>query len=239
MQVNRNGKIAMKPDEGDGIVGVQMCSEEDDILLTTANGQCVRFRSDGRARVLGPHFTGNRGINLADGDSVIGMAVLRTSMSRPRKCATYFKWDAQSRGDVEVELDEAGEDAGDATRRLPFERLAWLKTQEQFILTVTSGGLGKRASSYEYRVTGRGGKGLIAHKLTGEARIVASFPVQGRGGIAAGHRQGPAHPHRDRSNPHRRPRDPGRDPDQCRAKTSTWSRPSASRRWRRAASGGG
>jgi DNA gyrase subunit A len=88
----------------------------------------------------------------------------------------YFKWDAQSRGDVEVEPEEAAPSAeGDAPT--PFERLAWLKTQEQFILTVTSNGLGKRASAYEYRVTNRGGKGLIAHKLTGDARIVASFPV--------------------------------------------------------------
>ncbi len=61
---------------------------------------------------------------------------------------------------------------------MPFERLTWLKTQEQFILTVTSEGLGKRASSYEYRVTGRGGKGLIAHRLSSGSRIVASFPVK-------------------------------------------------------------
>src|SRR5262249_16852897 len=82
------------------------------------------------------------------------------------------------RGDVEVEA-EADEEApasdGEAT---PFERLSWLKTQEQFVLTVTSNGLGKRASAYEYRVTNRGGKGLIAHKLQSDARIVASFPVK-------------------------------------------------------------
>jgi DNA gyrase subunit A len=94
-----------------------------------------------------------------------------------KEVGDYFKWDAQSRGDVEVELEETAP-AADGEAPTPFERLAWLKTQEQFILTVTSNGLGKRASAYEYRVTNRGGKGLIAHRLTDEARVVASFPVK-------------------------------------------------------------
>ncbi|MBN8607999.1 MAG: DNA gyrase subunit A [Caulobacterales bacterium] len=176
VQVNRNGKIAMKPDEGDGIVDVQICSEDDDILLTTANGQCIRFATTEVRVFSGRTSTGNRGVNLADGDSVIGMGVLRHVEVTPAEARAYFKWDAQARDGAEVEA-EAGEDAGEVAD-VPFERLAWLKTQEQFILTVTSNGLGKRASSYEYRVTGRGGKGLIAHRLTGDARLVASFPVK-------------------------------------------------------------
>ncbi|MBX3429127.1 MAG: DNA gyrase subunit A [Hyphomonadaceae bacterium] len=174
-QVNRNGKIAMKPDEGDGIIGVQICTEEDDVLLTTANGQCVRFRTTDVRVFKGRDSTGVRGVTLADGDSVIGMAVLRHIDVTTKEVGDYFKWDSQSRGDVEVEQDEAV--AADGEEPTPFERLSWLKTQEQFILTVTSAGLGKRASAYEYRVTNRGGKGLIAHKLVGDARIVASFPV--------------------------------------------------------------
>ena len=176
VQVNRNGKIAMKPDEGDGIVGVQICSEDDDILLTTANGQCIRFATTEVRVFSGRTSTGNRGISLADGDSVIGMSVLKHVEVTPAEARAYFKWDAQSRDGAETEA-EAGEEAGEIAD-VPFERLAWLKTQEEFILTMTSGGLGKRASSYEYRVTGRGGKGLIAHRLTGEARLVASFPVK-------------------------------------------------------------
>ena len=174
VQVNRNGKIAMKPDEGDGIVGVQICTEDDDVLLTTANGQCVRCRTTDVRVFKGRDSTGVRGVDLKDGDYVIGMAVLRHVDVTTEEVAAYFKWDAQSRGEVEVGDDEAPA-AADAN--VPFERLAWLKTQEQFILTVTSAGLGKRASAYEYRVTNRGGKGLIAHKLTNDARIVASFPV--------------------------------------------------------------
>jgi DNA gyrase subunit A len=176
VQVNRNGKIAMKPDEGDGIVDVQICSEDDDILLTTANGQCVRFRTTDVRVFKGRDSTGVRGVTLADGDHVIGMGVLRHVEVTTKEVADYFKWDAQSRDGVELEDEETPTNGdGEAT---PFERLSWLKTQEQFILAVTSTGLGKRASAYEYRVTNRGGKGLIAHKLTGDARLVASFPVK-------------------------------------------------------------
>ncbi len=177
IQVNRNGKIAMKPDEGDGIVDVQICSEEDDILLTTQNGMCCRFRTTDVRVFKGRDSTGVRGIDLKDGDSVIGMGVLRHVDVTTKEVGHFFKWDAQSRGDVEVETEEdASSPEGEAPP--PFERLSWLKTQEQFILAVTSTGLGKRASAYEYRVTNRGGKGLIAHRLTGEGRLIASFPVK-------------------------------------------------------------
>jgi len=174
-QVNRNGKIAMKPDEGDGIVGVQICTEDDDVLLTTANGMCVRFRTTDVRVFKGRDSTGVRGVDLRDGDHVIGMAVLKHVDVTTEEVGAYFKWDASARGEVEAGDDEAPAASGDAV--VPFERLMLLKTQEQFILTVTSNGLGKRASAYEYRVTNRGGKGLIAHRLTEDARVVASFPV--------------------------------------------------------------
>jgi DNA gyrase subunit A len=177
IQVNRNGKIAMKPDEGDGIVDVQICSEDDDVVLTTQNGMCVRFRATDVRVFKGRDSTGVRGIDLKDGDSVIGMGVLRHVDVTTEEVRAYFKWDSQDRGDVEVEDEDAPAGAGEEAA-VPFERLAWLKTQEQFILAVTSTGLGKRASAYEYRVANRGGKGLIAHRLTGEARLTASFPVK-------------------------------------------------------------
>ena len=176
VQVNRNGKIAMKPDEGDGIVGVQISTEDDDVLLTTANGMCVRFRTTDVRVFKGRDSTGVRGVDLRDGDYVIGMAVLKHVDVTTEEVGAYFKWDAQARGDIEAVDDEAPAASGDAN--VPFERLMLLKTQEQFILTVTSNGLGKRASAYEYRVTNRGGKGLIAHRLTEGAQVVASFPVK-------------------------------------------------------------
>jgi DNA gyrase subunit A len=173
-QVNRAGKIAMKPDEGDGIVAVEICSEADDILLTTAGAMCIRVPVDDVRVFTGRTSTGVRGIDLKDGDRVIGMAVLRHVEVTPEERATYFKWDAASREPVDADEEETAIEAD-----VPFERLTWLKTQEQFILTVTSDGLGKRASAYEYRVVGRGGKGLIAHRLSGaDARIVGAFPVR-------------------------------------------------------------
>ncbi len=175
-QVNRAGKIAMKLDEGDGIIDVQICSEDDDVLLTTANAQCIRFAVTDVRVFKGRDSTGVRGVNLQDDDLVIGMSVLRHVEVTPEERAAYFKWDAANRGPAEEGEPENGEEEAQAAD-VPFERLTWLKTQEQFILTVTSEGLGKRASSYEYRVTGRGGKGLIAHRLTPGARLVASFPV--------------------------------------------------------------
>ena len=99
---------------------------------------------------------------------------------------------------------------------VPFERLAWLKAQEQFILTLTSEGMGKRASAYEYRITGRGGKGLIAHKLTGDARLVASFPVQDDEEIMVVTDKGQLIRTGDGPDPHRRTGDARRDRDQCR-----------------------
>jgi len=179
-QVNRSGKIAMKPDEGDGIVDVQICDENDDVLLTTANAQCIRFAVTDVRVFKGRDSTGVRGIALQDSDALIGMAILKHLDVTPEERAAYFKWDASNRGgDEGGESAEAdGEEPVAQAADVPFERLTWLKTQEQFILTVTSEGLGKRASSYEYRVTGRGGKGLIAHKLTAGSRVVGSFPVQ-------------------------------------------------------------
>ncbi|MGE0044251.1 MAG: DNA gyrase subunit A [Hyphomonadaceae bacterium] len=180
INVNRSGKIAMKLDPSelggaDGIVDVQLCDEESDILLTTAQAQCIRFRATDVRVFKGRDSTGVRGVDLKSGDEVIGMAVLKHVDVTAEEVRAFFKWDAQDRGEVEPsDDDEAG-----AAADVPFERLTWLKTQEQFILTVTSEGLGKRASSFEYRTTGRGGKGLIAHRLDAEkARIVASFPVK-------------------------------------------------------------
>ena len=183
VQVNRNGKIAMKPDEGDGIIDVQICSDQDDVLLTTQQGMCIRFPVTDVRVFAGRTSTGNRGIRLDDGDSVIGMGVLKHVDVASKEVRDFFKWDSQNRDETgetpveEVEGEVAAEGVGDDGGPTPFERLTWLKTQEQFILTVTSNGLGKRASSYEYRVTGRGGKGLIAHRLQESANIVASFPV--------------------------------------------------------------
>ena len=183
VQVNRNGKIAMKPDEGDGIVGVQICSERDDVLLTTADAQCIRFRV-GDVRVFtGRTSTGVRGIRLGTSDEVISLAILRHVDVTSEESRAYMKHASAMRRAVEGEEVELASDDDDADAdmstdvALSPERIAELGAAEEFILTLTDAGMGKRASAYDYRVTGRGGKGLIAHKMTKGAKLVASFPV--------------------------------------------------------------
>jgi len=185
-QINRAGKIAMKPDEGDAIVGVSVCSEQDDILLATANASCIRFPVNDVRVFQGRTSTGVRGIRLGEGDEVIAMAVLRHLDATPAEARAYLRHAAAMRRAAGEEApepeatpeEEIGDDGEEAA--LSPMRIGELGGLEQFVLTVTSDGFGKRTSSYEYRLTGRGGKGLIAHRFreNGEmARLVASFPV--------------------------------------------------------------
>eukprot|EP01042_Synura_sphagnicola_P032351 gene32351-41628_t len=183
VQVNRNGKIAMKLDEGDSIVDVQICSEHDDVLLTTAQGQCIRFAVPEVRVFKGRDSTGVRGINLAEGDEVISLAILKHLDATPEERATYLKDAAAARRalndeteDTEVAATEGEEAAGEV--ELGAKRLE-MQLAEQFILTVSENGYGKRSSSFEYRVTGRGGKGIVAMVVNERnGKLVASFPAE-------------------------------------------------------------
>ncbi|MFC0633332.1 DNA gyrase subunit A [Brevundimonas balnearis] len=181
--VNRAGKIAMKLEDGDRMVGVALCTGEDDILLTTALGRAIRFKADDVRVFKGRDSTGVRGIRLQDGDEVISMAVLGRVDATPEERAAYVRHANAMRRAAGDEPDETPADAddeatGDAV--LSVERIAELGAAEQFILTVTETGFGKRSSAYEYRRTGRGGQGLTAHGLGGRAgaRLAAAFPVE-------------------------------------------------------------
>ncbi|HEU4986929.1 MAG TPA: DNA gyrase C-terminal beta-propeller domain-containing protein, partial [Rhizobiaceae bacterium] len=183
VQVNRNGKIAMKLDEeGDEILGVFTCSENDDVLLTAASGQCIRFPVTDVRVFAGRNSVGVRGINLADGDRVISMAILGHVDASPAERAAYLKQAAAERrltsGDEE-EIALTNEDVGEETTLSP-ERYEELKAAEQFVLTVSEFGYGKRSSSYDFRIIGRGGKGIRAtdvSKTDEIGRLVAAFPV--------------------------------------------------------------
>ena len=179
-QVNRAGKIAMKLDEGEGIVDVQICSEANDVLLTTARGQCIRF-AVGEVRVFkGRDSMGVRGINLADGDSVISLAILRHIDANPAERAAYLKMRRAMQGETGVEETLEAAEVDEATDAISIsqERYVELSLHEETILTLSINGYGKRTSSYEYRVTGRGGKGITAMAVTPRnGDLVASFPV--------------------------------------------------------------
>ena len=182
VRVNRNGKIAMKPDEGDGIVAVKICSEKDDILLTTALGQCIRFPVTDVRVFSGRTSSGVRGIRLGGEDRVISMGVLLHVEISPAEARAYLKHAAAMRRAAEGEDDadaieeESLEEGAEETALSP-ERIAELGAAEQLILTIADNGMGKRSSAYDYRVTGRGGKGLIAHRLSKGQQIAQSFPV--------------------------------------------------------------
>ncbi|WP_442907393.1 DNA gyrase subunit A [Kaistia sp. MMO-174] len=181
VQVNRNGKIAMKFDEeGDAIVDVQLCSEHDDVLLTTAKGQCIRFAVTDVRVFKGRDSTGVRGISLAEGDRIISMAILHHFDANGDERAAYLKMSRAVRGEVEdatVIEHDADETPGSAT--LPQARYAEMSAAEQFVLTISENGYGKRTSSFEYRITGRGGKGIVAMAVNERnGDLIASFPVE-------------------------------------------------------------
>jgi len=181
-QVNRNGKIAMKLDEGDEILGVWTCTESEDVLLTANSGQCIRFPVSDVRVFAGRNSVGVRGISLGEHDRVISMAILRHVEASPAERAAYLKQAAAERratnGDDE-EIALTNEDVGEETT-LPTERYEELKGQEQLVLTVSELGYGKRSSSYDFRLTGRGGKGIRATDVSKRDEIgelVAAFPV--------------------------------------------------------------
>ncbi len=176
-EVRANGKIAMKLEEGDGIVGVETCSATDDVLLTTSLGQAIRFGAGDVRLFVGRNSIGVRGIRLAEGDHVISMAILRQFAATPEERTAYIKMSRAMRGEVESHADEQESEA--AANRLSPERYAQMSAAEQIVLAISQSGFGKRSSSFEYRVTGRGGKGITAMAVTAKTGpIVASFPVE-------------------------------------------------------------
>jgi DNA gyrase subunit A len=179
VEINKNGKIAMKLDEGDGIVDVATCTANDDVLLTTALGQAIRFQVDEVRVFKGRDSTGVRGISLAEGDRIISMAIIHHFDAESSERAAYLKMSRAVRG--EGESEETSDDAEDAVPagELSQERYAAMSAAEQFILTISENGYGKRTSSHEYRITGRGGKGIVAmavNKRNGP--LIGSFPVE-------------------------------------------------------------
>ena len=183
VQVNRNGKIAMKLDEGDSIIGVGLCTSDHDVLLTTAIGRCIRFPADEVRVFASRESTGVRGIRLGEDDKVISMAILRGVDATPAERISYLKH-ANALRAATGEADDAPapaedeDEAGDAVNLSP-DRLIELGAAEEFVLTVSTEGFGKRTSAYDYRRTGRGGQGLIAHDLSKKGgKLVASFPVE-------------------------------------------------------------
>ena len=179
VDVRRSGIIAMKLEEGEEIVDVQICTETDDVLLTGAGGQCIRFPVTDVRVFTGRTSMGVRGIALQENDKVISLAILRHMDVDAEERAAYLRRaNAVRRGGAEEEAGSDNEDAGGAIE-LGEQRYVEMSAAEQFVLTISENGYGKRSSSYEYRTTGRGGKGIVAMSVNERnGKLVASFPVE-------------------------------------------------------------
>ena len=191
--INRNGKIAMKLDAsgesgGDRIIDVAICRPTDDVQLTTADGQAIRFACDDVRLFKGRDSDGVRGIRLGEGDHLISMSILMHVEATPAERVAYMKQAmalrrAQTGESEEPEVPAVEPDADaeqiEGPAELTSERFAELSAKEQFVLTISDRGYGKRSSSYEYRISGRGGKGIAAMVVNDRnGKLMASFPVE-------------------------------------------------------------
>ena len=166
------GKIAMRfgeSEEGDPtdrLIGVALLTEEDDVLLATRDGKAIRFMASDVREFQSRTATGVRGIRLLGDDRVISMSILHRVGTTQEEREAYLRC-------------PSWRDRDEAECSLPPERYAEIAEKEQFILTVTENGYGKRSSAYEYRRTNRGGQGII-NIVTSERNggVVASFPVK-------------------------------------------------------------
>lgn len=179
--IKRNGKIAMKLEEGERLISVQPCNEKNDILLTTREGKAIRFGVSDVRIFRSRGSMGVRGIKLINGDAVVGMSVLvRVDHEAVESAETsereiYLKQTSYLRRSTVI--DQEGE-VEKPDIMLPDERLAYLGGAEEFILTVTEKGIGKRTSAYEYRTSNRGGQGVWNIDVTERSgKVVAGFPV--------------------------------------------------------------
>lgn len=176
--IRANGKIAMKLDEGDSLISVLPCAEDQDVFLSTYRGRCIRFPVDEIRVFAGRNSTGVRGMTLAADDKIIGMAMLTRGESDAAVRAAYIKQSRAARRAATGIEEEADAEEEATSVVLDDAKMQEMASTEEFILTISENGFGKRTSSYEYRTTHRGGNGFANIKLGGKNTAVAgSFPV--------------------------------------------------------------
>ncbi|MGH6891323.1 MAG: DNA gyrase C-terminal beta-propeller domain-containing protein, partial [Dongiaceae bacterium] len=177
VDVKANGKIAMKLDEGDRLIGVGVCTAANDILLAARSGKAIRFAVSDVRVFAGRDSIGVRGIRLEEGDRVVSMSVLRHVETEIEERDAYLRYAAAKRRAAGEETDAEEGSEAPAIDLTPL-RIAELEQFEEFILTVTAKGFGKRTSAYEYRVIGRGGQGVANIEMSPRnGPVVGSFPV--------------------------------------------------------------
>lgn len=195
VDIRSSGKIAMKLDGSESLIGVDLCTEADDILLSTKSGKCIRFPVEKLRVFQSRNSTGVRGIKLDSSNTVMAMSVLKHAVETSEEKEKYLKINLDKRLEIHDALvhnkrleENPAEDLLDQPIKVPQikscelsqERIEEMAFNEEFILTITENGFGKRSSAYEYRITNRGGVGItniITSKRNGD--VVASFPIGG------------------------------------------------------------
>ncbi len=179
--IRSNGLIAMKLEDTERLISVHTCTDDQDVLLATREGKCIRFGVPEVRVFAGRTSTGVRGIKLAGDDEVISMSILTKVEASAEERASYLKIARQRRGGEEIG-EEVEDETGEAA--LTAEQITAFEAAEQFILSVSERGFGKRTSSYEYRTTGRGGQGIQNMEVNDRnGQIVATFPIGEKDGV--------------------------------------------------------
>lgn len=175
-KIQANGKIAIRMDEDDTLVNVATCSEEDHILLASKKGKAVRFQANAVRVFRSRTSDGVRGMKLASGDKVISMTILHGIKASMEEREAYLTIPVEKRLEIGKDMEEfTPEELGVSLSK---EQIIDLAKGEEFILTIAENGFGKRSSAYHYRITNRGGSGIVNMVLsdkTGE--VVASMPA--------------------------------------------------------------
>ena len=200
--IHATGKIAMKfegEDADDRLIAAAICTDKDDILLATRNGRSIRFPIEDNVRLFSSrNSVGVRGIRLiGEGDAVISLSVLRHEDSPPELLDAYLRLANERRrnghdngsdengGTNGGDIDDTEDEAANVVVSITEEQYAEFAAREEFVLTITEKGFGRRTSSYEYRIKGRGGQGQLnvpqRHRESGvpfpQGKAVAVFAV--------------------------------------------------------------
>ena len=178
-RIQANGKIAMKLAGDNSIVGVKLCTNDDDILLTTKFGKCIRTPVTKLRTTKSRTSTGVRGIKLVKGDEIISISVISHTDTTSGESKAFLKMRSKEKdNDDHIDSDDSESDVSEAEVKLSNERYDEMKAKEQFILTLTENGFGKRSSSYQFRISNRGGSGIMCIATSDRnGNVLASFPV--------------------------------------------------------------
>lgn len=179
VNVMANGKIAMKLEDDDQLINVVTCVETDDVFITTKKGKCIRFPVKNIRVFVGRNSIGVRGIKLAKNDEVVNMSLLQHIDFDTVKRDEYLKIAGIIKKSFHDDHKLVSPQETGLLETLTMEEFDYMSSKEEFILTITSTGYGKRSSSYEYRVTGRGGQGIANIEMSERNKeVAASFPVK-------------------------------------------------------------